>query len=89
MEWLATKITRNAWAVVIAVGIVTAGAAYKATQIRFAFSLRELFEYKGNKDVPLLNSYLAEFGDDGGFVAVILEAEDVFSPQVLRYLQRL
>jgi predicted RND superfamily exporter protein len=89
VEWLATKITRNAWAVVIAVGIVTAGAAYKASHIRFAFSLRELFEYKGNKDVPLLNSYLAEFGDDGGFVGVIIEHDNIFSPPVLRYIKEI
>jgi hydrophobe/amphiphile efflux-3 (HAE3) family protein len=88
MNALAELVTRYSKAVVVSCILFSGLAVYKALDIRFAFTLRTLFDYPGNPEVPVLNRYLDEFGDDGGFVAIILEAEDVFTPHVLRYLQR-
>lgn len=89
MNRLAHLVTRYSKAVVVSCILISGLAVYKALDLRFAFTLRTLFDYPSNPEVPVLNRYLDEFGDDGGFVAVILEAGDIFSPHVLRYLQRL
>jgi uncharacterized protein len=89
MQWLGERVVANARAIVIVVAALTVGAIYKTTQIRIAFSTRELFAYKGNQDLLVLNRYLEEFGDDGGFVAAVIEHPNIFSSSVLRYVKDL
>ena len=68
---------------------ITAFAGWSARRIELRFALRDFYEYPGNPGVALLDRYQADFGDPGGFVTVLVQADDVFRRQVLEYIQTL
>lgn len=68
---------------------VTLGAAWSARRIELRFALRDFYDYPGNAGVALLDRYHADFGDPGGFVTVLVEADDVFRRDVLEYIESL
>ena len=76
-------------AALVALIAITAVAGWSARRIQLRFALRDFYDYPGNPGVALLDRYQADFGDPGGFVTVLVEADDVFAPQVLGYLDTL
>jgi predicted RND superfamily exporter protein len=61
-------------------------SVYAARRIEVRFQYKDFYEYEGNPRLPLLKRYTEEFGDPGGFVVLLIEAPDVFSADVLRYV---
>ena len=68
---------------------ITGAAAWSARRIELRFALRDFYDYPGNPGVALLDRYHADFGDPGGFVTVLVEADDVFKRDVLEYIRSL
>jgi uncharacterized protein len=67
--------------------LMSVGASlYAARQIEIRFQYKDFYEYEGNPRLPLLRQYTQEFGDPGGFVVLLLESKDVFSTEVLSYI---
>jgi predicted RND superfamily exporter protein len=64
-------------------------AGYSARNLRVAFQFRDFFDFPANTDLPLFKQDNDEFGDPAGFVVVLLEGEDVFTPQVVAYVDQL
>jgi len=68
---------------------VVASAVF-ASRIRVRFQYRDFYAYPGNSYLPDFDRYSAQFGDPGGAVVVLLESDrDVFSPEILSYIQSL
>ncbi|MEY2936064.1 MAG: hypothetical protein RL033_6813 [Pseudomonadota bacterium] len=59
---------------------------YAARSIEVRFQYKDFYSYEGNPRLPLLEQYSKEFGDPGGFVVLLLESPDVFSNEVLQYI---
>jgi predicted RND superfamily exporter protein len=64
-------------------------AAYQARTIEVRFQYKDFYDYPGNPRLPLLNRYSEEFGDPGGFVVLLIENQDVFSAEILAYVDSL
>jgi uncharacterized protein len=69
------------------VSILAAG--YEARTITVRFQYKDFYDYADNPRLPLLTRYSEEFGDPGGFVVLLIEHQDVFSTEVLRYVDSL
>lgn len=61
--------------------------AYEARKIEVRFQYKDFYEYPGNPRLPLLNRYSEEFGDPGSFVMLLVESRDVFTNDILRYVE--
>lgn len=88
MKWLAARITRHPWIVVLSLIIVTGVLGARLGQLETAFSIRTLWDYPENHYATILKEYKKEFREDE-WLAVILESDRIFSPPVLRYIQQL
>jgi predicted RND superfamily exporter protein len=66
-----------------------AAAVSFAKTIRVQFQFRDFYDFPENPRSALLKRDIERFGDPSGFVVALVEAHDVFDPEVLRYLQRL
>ncbi len=64
-------------------------AAYSARRIEIRFAFRNFFDYPANPDVATIDRYHAYFEDPAGFVAVVVESNDVFDPPTLTYVTEL
>jgi predicted RND superfamily exporter protein len=73
-------------AVTVALLLCTGLAVWSARRIAFRFAFEDFYEYPGNPDVPVMKRYYQDFGDPAGFVVVLVEADDVFQPAVLGWL---
>ena len=62
---------------------------YAARTIHVRFQFRDFYDYPENPQLPLFKRDNREFGDPAGYVIAMLEADDVFRPDVLAYVQRL
>ncbi|HEY6561948.1 MAG TPA: MMPL family transporter, partial [Polyangiaceae bacterium] len=60
-----------------------------ASRVRLGFQFRDGYAYPGSPHYPALERYSREFGDPGGYVVVLLEADDVFRKQNLAYIKDL
>jgi predicted RND superfamily exporter protein len=61
-------------------------AGSMAAKIRVRFQYRDFYAYDANKDYPTFLRYSSEFGDPGGNVVVLLQADDVFRGPYLQYI---
>jgi predicted RND superfamily exporter protein len=82
-------LVRHRWATVAVILASMGIAAYGARTIQVRFQYRDFYDYQGNPRVPLLDRSNAEFGDPAGYVVLLIEAPDVFQPDVLRYVSDL
>jgi len=62
-------------------------AAYSARTIRLRFQFRDFYDYPGNSQLALYKQDFEEFGDAAGYVIAMVEADNVFAPEVLDYLR--
>jgi predicted RND superfamily exporter protein len=75
-------------ALVLILLVATLGvASWSALRIQIRFQFRDFYDYPGNPQMPLFSRYGHEFGDPAGFVVVLVEADDVFRPDLLRWLE--
>src|SRR5690348_15211540 len=91
MEGMAAYIRaliRHRRIVVAAIVLLAGVAAWSARRIRIRFDFRDLYYYAGNPRIPTLESYYRYFDDPGGYVAVLVEADDVFRPDVIAYVDQ-
>jgi len=88
VNWLANLVTRNPKTVLFSLLAVLVFAGLQLPKVQFRYSMRNLYAYTGNKELEGLDAYMDEFGDDGGFVAAILESDALFSHEVLTYIKR-
>ncbi len=80
---IARFILRARWALLLLLAIVTGLLVVPASSIRFDFSPRSIF-LTADEEVRFLDSHREVFGEEDGIVMVLLEAEDVFAPEVLQ-----
>src|SRR5882757_6475533 len=64
-------------------------SVHSAQGIESRFQFRDFYDYAGNPDIEVLRRYHTDFGDPAGNVIVLLEADDVFQPQILNYIDDL
>jgi hydrophobe/amphiphile efflux-3 (HAE3) family protein len=87
---MALKIIRalvqHRWITIFFILVSVVLSARAARTIQFRFQYRDFFDYPSNPRLPLLARYTADFGDPGGYVVLLVEARDVFQPEVLRYV---
>ena len=79
-------LVRFRWVTLFFILLSIALSARAARTIQFRFQYRDFFDYPTNPRLPLLTRYTADFGDPGGYVVLLVEATDVFQPDVLRYI---
>src|SRR3954447_12492693 len=86
MQMIMRWVLRHRRAMLGLILAVTAVAAWSAMRIQIRFAFRDFFDYPGNPAVPVIDRYHDEFEDPGGFVAVLIEGDDVFKKDVLQYI---
>ncbi|MGA2447311.1 MAG: MMPL family transporter [Polyangiaceae bacterium] len=79
-------LVRYRWATLFFIVVSMGLSAREARTIQVRFQYRDFFDYPSNPRLPLLTRYTADFGDPGGYVVLLVEAHDVFAPEVLRYV---
>jgi predicted RND superfamily exporter protein len=89
MNWLADLVTLRPKWVLLIFSLLTVVAIIGATRINVTFRMRAMYDYPGNPLTAELDQYNEEFGDDGGFAVAVIETKDVFTPPVLRYIQKI
>lgn len=75
--------------VLVGVLLLSALAVYSARRIEFRFAFRSFFDYRGNPDVTTIDRYHSYFEDPAGFVAIVVESDDVFDKPTLEYVTNL
>ncbi|MCO4768650.1 MAG: MMPL family transporter [Deltaproteobacteria bacterium] len=85
---MAPFLIRFRWPILAVVLIVTIWADWTALGVKFDFSPRSIFLTR-DADVEFLAEHRAFFGDEDGFVQVLLETDDVFSDDALAQIVRL
>jgi uncharacterized protein len=73
---------------VLGVIAVSAAAGWAALGIRADFTVQELFAHD-DPEIARLERFREIFGPDDDQLLVLVEADDVFAPSVLRYVRRL
>lgn len=76
-------------AAILVLCVSVAAGLYAARNIEVRFQFRDFYEYATNPNLPVFKQYSDDFGDPAGSVAVLVEAADVFRPDVLEYVQRI
>src|SRR5260221_278732 len=79
-------VLKHRLACTLAILASLAAAVVAARHIEIRFQYRDLYAYPNNPALELLNRYSADFGDPGGGVAVVVQSEDTFRPEVLQYI---
>jgi len=87
-ERLAPLLIRLRWPLLALVVLVTGFAGYKGKDVKFDFSPRSIFLTR-DVHVTFLAEHREIFGDEDGFVTILVEAPDVFEPDVLSKLTKL
>jgi hypothetical protein len=82
-------LLRHPWTSIVFIAVSLGLAGYAARTIEVRFQYRDFYDYPGNPSVPLLDRYYAEFGDPAGYVVLLVEAPDVFRPDVVRHISDL
>lgn len=82
-ERLGTLIPRMRWVLLPLLLVVTVAAGAQAIGVRFDFSPRSIF-LTGDPEVVFLEQHREVFGDEDAFAIVLVEADDVFQPEVLQ-----
>jgi predicted RND superfamily exporter protein len=68
---------------------LSVAAVASATRIEIRFAFRNFFDYPTNPDVATIDRYHEYFEDPSGFVALVVENDDVFSRETLAYVETL
>jgi predicted RND superfamily exporter protein len=68
--------------------LLTAGAVYLASGIRADFDAKGLFS-SGDTEIAFLEQFQQRFEPDDNVLLLLVEADDVFRPQVLRFIDKL
>jgi len=87
-DLLATTIQRFRWPLLAGLLLVTVLAGTVAKDIRFDFSPRSLF-LTTDDEVVFLEAHRDQFGDEDALFMLLVEATDVFQPEVLRAVSEL
>lgn len=69
--------------------MISAVSAYAARRIAVRFAFRNFFDYPSNPAVITVDRYHDYFEDPAGYVAIVIESEDVFSHDTLAYVTAL
>jgi predicted RND superfamily exporter protein len=89
LESYLRALLRHRTTFVAALAVSLAVAGWSATRVKVRFSVRDFYDYPGNPDVKVVDGYHKDFGDPGGFVFVLVQADDVFARPVLQYIEGL
>lgn len=88
MSGFVSGLLRRRVLVLALLGASVVGSLFMARHIQFRFQYSDFYDHPRNARMPLLRAYHAKFGDPGGYVVVLIQARDVFAPDVLRYADR-
>ena len=88
MERFASLVLRRRAASFLILVLITAGAFWAVTGIRFDFTTQELFAVD-DPEIKYLERFREQFGADDDKVALLVQSKDVFSPRVLEFVGRL
>ena len=80
---------RRRWLVIATIAVISVIAAFSARNIEIRFAFRNFFDYPANPDVATIDRYHDYFEDPAGFVAVVVESDDVFDRRTLAYVTEL
>ncbi|MEO8554154.1 MAG: MMPL family transporter, partial [Kofleriaceae bacterium] len=80
---------RHRWLVLVAIVVISAVSVYSARAIEVRFAFRNFFDYPTNPAVATVDRYHEYFEDPAGYVAIVVESQDVFSPETLAYVTAL
>ncbi len=75
--------------VLLVILLASAVAVYSARNIEIRFAFRDFFDFPGNPEVATIDRYHDYFEDPAGFVAVVVESDDVFDAKTLTYVTTL
>jgi predicted RND superfamily exporter protein len=89
MKHFIVALLRHRWLALAALTLSFFGAAYAARTIQVRFQYRDFYNYPGNAALPTFERDNALFGDPAGYVVGLIEAKDVFRPEVLQYVTKL
>ncbi len=81
-ERFAPLLIRFRWPLLVLVVLATIAADFKAIDVKFDFSPRSIFLTR-DEHVEFLAEHREVFGDEDAFVSILVEAPDVFEPEVL------
>jgi predicted RND superfamily exporter protein len=87
-QHLAPILVRFRWPLLALVLVVTIAADWAALQVKFDFSPRSIFLTR-DEHVEFLAEHREYFGDEDGFVSILVEADDVFANATLEQIVRL
>ena len=87
-ERLAPILIRYRWPLLALVLVLTIAADWMALSVKFDFSPRSIFLTR-DEHVEFLAEHRELFGDEDGFVSVLVESDDVFSGPSLDQIVRL
>jgi len=82
---IARFILQARWLLLALLVAATVALGLPASQIVFDFSPRSIF-LTADEEVSFLQEHRAVFGEEDGIVMVLLEADDVFTPDVLQLI---
>lgn len=88
LDRLARQVLGHRFLFVLGTLGVTAGAVWVGRGIRADFSVQELFA-SGDPEIAYLQQFQRRFGPDDDLLLLLVEADDVFRPDVLRFVDRL
>jgi predicted RND superfamily exporter protein len=88
LDLLARLVLAHRGLFLLGLVLVSAGAAYGGLRLRADFTVQELFA-TDDPDTAFLKTFKEQFGADDDLVVLLLEADDVFRPEVLRAVARL
>jgi len=87
-ERLAPILIRYRWPLLAIMLVLTIAADWTALSVKFDFSPRSIFLTR-DEHVEFLAEHREYFGDEDGFVSVLLEAPDIFERKALAQIVRL
>jgi predicted RND superfamily exporter protein len=87
-SWIRFLLRHRVAASVVLV-LSLAAAVVSALRIQVRFQYRDFYDYPKNPDLPTFDKYTADFGDPGGYAIILVEAKDVFAPEVLAWIDQL
>jgi predicted RND superfamily exporter protein len=88
MDRLARLVLGHRLVFVLGTVLFTAGAGVLALRIRVDFTVQELFA-EADPEIEYLREFNERFGPDDHLLLVLVEARDVFAPDVLRFVGEL
>jgi len=82
------SLLKHRLSVSLALVVTLAAALVSARSIRLQFQFRDFYDFPGNAASERLKRSIETFGDSAGYLVAVVQADDVFRPEVLAYLRR-